>query len=99
MQQFNIADFLPQPPWLGPPLPRFLSIAWPWLQGGNQSSLPALLPRNYISSIIEEEQKETSIVPHQPPLATYQNEESWEIEWSDEGLPTKVVVTRHATRG
>jgi len=95
MQQFNIADFLPQPPWLGPPLPRFLGIAWPWLQGGSQFSLP-MLPKNYFSNIEEEE--ETSIVPYKAPLATYQNEESWEIEWSDEGLPTKVVVKRHATR-
>lgn len=30
--QFNIADLLPQPPWLGPPLPRFLGITWPWVQ-------------------------------------------------------------------
>jgi len=29
--QFNIADILPMPPNLGPPLPRFLQIFWWWL--------------------------------------------------------------------
>jgi len=25
-------DFLPMPPWEGPPLPRFLNILWPWIK-------------------------------------------------------------------
>jgi len=29
--RFNIADMLPMPPHMGPPLPRFLQIFWPWL--------------------------------------------------------------------
>jgi len=29
--QFNIADMLPMPPNMGPPLPRSMEIFWPWL--------------------------------------------------------------------
>jgi len=28
--EFNIEDLLPMPPDMGPPLPRFLVIYWPW---------------------------------------------------------------------
>lgn len=92
MQQFNIADFLPLFPWEGPPLPRFLRFFWPWLQGG-QSSLPALSPRKYISSI-----GETAIAPYKAPLATYENEEEWQISWNQDGLPETIKVTRHAKK-
>lgn len=34
----------------------------------------------------------------QAPAATYSNEESWEIEWSEDGLPTKITVHRNAQR-
>ena len=27
-------DFLPVPPDLGPPLPRFLALGWPWVRYG-----------------------------------------------------------------
>ena len=27
-----LLSWLPCPPWLGPPLPRFLQIYWPWAQ-------------------------------------------------------------------
>ena len=30
--------------------------------------------------------------------STYVNEESWEIEWSEEGLPTRITVHRNAQR-
>ena len=92
MQRFNIADFLPMFPWEGLPLPRFLGLSWSRLQGSSPSSLPALSPRDYISSI-----DEPAIAPYKA-LATYQNEESWEIDWNEEGQPTKVVVKRHATK-
>lgn len=89
-----LADLLPMPPWQGPPLPRFLGIAWPWLQSTSQSLLP-LLPRKYITSVEER----TEIVPYQAPLATYNNEETWDIEWNEEtGLPTRITVHRHANR-
>lgn len=38
------------------------------------------------------------MVSHQEPIATYANEESWEITWSPDGLPTKIVVHRNATK-
>lgn len=30
-------SLLPPPPWLGPPLPRFLQIYWPWVQAQDGS--------------------------------------------------------------
>lgn len=90
--QFNIADFLPMLPWEGPPLPRFLGISWPWLQRGQSFSLPMLpAPKKYISSIEE-------VKSNPAPLASYSNEESWDIEWTDDGLPRKITVSRHARR-
>ena len=88
---FNIADFLPMPPWEGPPLPRFLEIYWPRLQP--VESLPVSRQR-YITDIIEEEPPAKALVPS----ATYANEENWEITWSPDGLPTKIEVHRNATR-
>ena len=45
----DIADFLPQPPWIGPPLPRFLGIVWPWQQSGG-GFLPSL-PQPFMSNV------------------------------------------------
>lgn len=28
--------------------------------------------------------------------ATYTNKEVWEVEWNEEGLPSKVIISRHA---
>jgi len=47
--KFNIADLLPQPPWLGPPLPQFLGILWPWTQSGG-GFLPSL-PHPFVSNV------------------------------------------------
>jgi len=86
----TLMDLLPMPPWEGPPLPRFLGICWP------QPQQPAgLLPvsrQRYITDIEEEPGKELV------PSATYANEESWDITWNEDGLPEKIVVTRHATK-
>lgn len=30
MPELNIEDLLPMPPMMGPPLPRYLGIYWPW---------------------------------------------------------------------
>jgi len=30
MDDFELEDYLPMPPKMGPPLPRFLGIFWPW---------------------------------------------------------------------
>ncbi|GAI66945.1 unnamed protein product [marine sediment metagenome] len=32
MPELNIEDFLPMSPMMGPPLPRFLVIYWPWYE-------------------------------------------------------------------
>ena len=32
MTEFNFEDLLPMPPDMGPPLPRFLVIYWPWYE-------------------------------------------------------------------
>jgi len=78
--QFSIADFLPQPPWLGPPLPRCLGLTWPWLQGGEQGlALPSLPSLPFLSSM------ETS----------YENLEEWSwVDWK--GRERKITVTRKA---
>ncbi len=94
MQQFNIADWLPMPPWEGPPLPRFLGIYWPQLQ--QPAGLLPVSRQRYITGV--EEEPGTELVPYQAPSATYANEESWEITWNEDGLPEKIVVTRHATK-
>ncbi|MBA7584010.1 hypothetical protein ES708_25962 [subsurface metagenome] len=83
----TLIDLLPMPPWEGPPLPKFLGIYWP------ETFSPALPSRKYITDI-EEEPPGKALVPS----ATYANEESWEIEWSPDGLPTKIEVHRNATR-
>lgn len=36
--------------------------------------------------------------PQRNPAGAYTNAEEWEITWSPEGLPTKVVIHRNATR-
>jgi len=33
-----------------------------------------------------------------PPMLTYQNTEEWEIEWNEDGLPTRIVIHRRAIR-
>lgn len=85
----SLFDLLPLFPWEGPPLPRFLGIFWPGIQSTGQGLL-SIQPKNYI--------KETQIIPYEAPLASYQNEESWSIEWSPEGMPTKITVHRQAQR-
>jgi len=85
--QFNIADMLPMPPNLGPPLPRFLQIFWPWLQSGEESlSLPSLPKmKNFLSS-------------PEPELAltTYDNTEEVELLDIDPDLlmPRKIIIHR-----
>ena len=32
MPEFSLEDLLPMPPDMGPPLPRFLVIYWPWYE-------------------------------------------------------------------
>jgi len=39
-----------------------------------------------------------SVGPPQQPASTYLNEETWEVEWSSEGLPTRITVHRNAQR-
>jgi hypothetical protein len=89
-----LIDWLPQFPWEGPPLPRFLGIFWPRLQSG--ASLPTLSQR-YITSI-EEEPPGKEMVACQTLAASYANEEKWDITWSPDGLPTQITVHRNAIK-
>ena len=88
---FNITSLLPQPPWLGPPLPRFLGIVWPWLQGGG-SFLPGL-PQPFVSNVNEGAEHSTTA------LTTYENIE--EIEFPngfdpETFMPKRIVIHRKA---
>ena len=86
-------DWLPVFPWEGPPLPRFLGIYWPALQ--QPAGLLSTPPKSYITDI---EEPGKGLVPYQAPVATYANEESWDISWNQDGLPEKIVVHRNATK-
>jgi len=91
----NVADWLPQPPWLGPPLPKFLNVLWPWLQSG-EGSLRPRLSTNYISNI---EEAGTDLISSQRPITTYENIE--EVEFPDgfdpeTFMPRKIVIHRKA---
>lgn len=37
MNGLSLEEFLPMPPWEGPPLPRFLRIFWPWSESESAS--------------------------------------------------------------
>jgi hypothetical protein len=96
----NIADFLPCFPWEGPPLPRFLGIFWPWLQGTEQSYQPlsTSTPR-YITSV--EDRASQPFVAEPKALTTYENIE--EIKFPDgfdpdTFMPITIVVKRKSKR-
>jgi len=93
VSEFSISSLLPMLPWEGPPLPRFLGIYWPQQQSSGFLALPG--PPRLFRGI---EEGERSMFQGSTSLATYHNEESWEIEWSSEGLPTKIVVHREAVK-
>lgn len=81
----NLADLLPAFPWEGPPLPRFLNIPWPWLQGGGEGL--SLLPLPNLLSFPNIDGAET----------IYENEEL--IEWTDwRGRERKARITRKVRR-
>lgn len=94
MAQINLAALLPMFPWEGPPLPRFLGLFWPSLNRAGQGLLSSPF-KQYVTGV---EETGRDITPYQAPLASYQNEESWEIDWSEDGLPTRIVVHREAVR-
>lgn len=89
MQQFNLFDLLPMPPWEGPPLPRFLGIRWPGL--GNNSEVVA-------GRFGPTPPDLSNLMRSAGAVSTYSNGEYWDIEWNDDGLPVKVVVHRKAVR-
>jgi len=84
----GIADLMPMPPNMGPPLPRFLGIRWPWLQGGEEGlSLPSLPKMNFLPSPQRE-------------LTTYENIEEIELLDVDPDLlmPRRIIVHRKSKR-
>ncbi len=86
----GIFDWLPMPPNLGPPFPRFLGLYWPWLvnQEVKQPASAAIEPTEVLPSL--------NLYPQA--LSTYNNEERWEIKWNADGLPEQIIVHRHATK-
>lgn len=96
----TLIDWLPLFPWEGPPLPRFLGIFWPRLQGTEQSSLPLLTstPR-YFTSV--EDRASQPFVAEPKALTTYENIE--EIKFPDgfdpdTFMPRTIVVKRKSKR-
>lgn len=92
---FSIADLLPMPPNMGPPLPRFLGIVWPWLQSGG-GFLPSL-PQSFVSNV--EASYENERLDPSTALTTYENIE--EIEFPngfdpETFMPRKIVIHRKA---
>lgn len=79
------------PPHLGPPLPSFLGIYWPWVQSqGEGLSLP-VVPKasSYISP--------TDIVTSEPALTTYENIEEVDFPEGfdpDTFMPRKIRIKR-----
>jgi hypothetical protein len=101
----NIADLLPCFPWEGPPLPRFLGIFWPWLQGTEQSDEPlsTSTPR-YITSVEDRASQPfvgSDVGAEPKALTTYENIE--EIKFPDgfdpdTFMPRTIVVKRKSKR-
>lgn len=97
----EILNLLPMLPWEGPPLPRFLGLTWSSL-----FQLPQLTssrkqlssPKEFVKSVTPHNPISTALVPNPASAATYDNEEITEIEWSDDGLPTKIKTHRHAIK-
>ena len=85
----GLFSLLPMPFWLGPPLPAFLKIHWPWV-GQDQSQ--SVAPLNFIKGIGE-------ALPSLPKMATqYENTEQW--TWVDyRGRERKITVHRNARQG
>lgn len=82
----QLSDWLPRPPWEGPPLPRWMNQFWPWLQTATSPSLSAL-PDFFKGST------------EAAPTSTYNNLE--EIEFPDGFdpvtlMPRRIVIHRNA---
>ncbi len=82
-----LSDLLPQDPALGPPLPRFLCIFWPWVrEEQTETTAPVSLPVLFRGSS-----------PAVDSTPTYQNLESIEFPDGfdpDTFMPRKIVVHR-----
>ena len=80
----GIMDFIPCPPWEGPPFPRFMGIRWPWIeQQAAASEERRSLLRNF------------QLPPGPFSASTYDNEEEW--SWVDyKNRERKITVKRHA---
>ena len=67
-------------------------------QGSYQSDLWNVPTRPHQPNVIDAPSYTVREAPPQQPASTYVNEESWEIEWNEEGLPTRIIVHRNAQR-
>ena len=83
----DILELLPQFFWLGPPLPRFLNIFWPWAEQGAEAPAPP----------------QANVPVTQPAATgstTYDNIEAIEFPEGfdpDTFMPKKIIIHRKAT--
>jgi len=75
----ELADLLPMPFWLGPPLPMFLGIYWPWV-----------VPRStQLMSYVSNARKQIVKKP-----VSYSTVEEWEISRGPNGRISKITIHR-----
>jgi hypothetical protein len=91
----NLFDLLPMFPWEGPPLPRFLSIYWPFYRASSAS----LSSRGTLQRMFSGVQESTSITPS---LSMTQNNLE-EIDFPDgfdpdTFMPRKIRIRRKTER-
>ncbi len=91
----NIWDLLPQSPFLGPPLPRFLNLYWPWAQPASSATSTSPLAGLFRGADDSRSSVAPQIMPQSMPA--YENRE--EIEFPDGFdpetlMPRKIVVHR-----
>lgn len=67
---------------MGPPLPSFMGIYWPWLQQREATQLA--LPSEFISDIIDA-------------TVTYSNVEEWDLQRGADGRIERVIIHRTVT--
>jgi len=104
----ELLNLLPMLPWEGPPLPKFLGITWSSLfqlpqltSSRKQLSSPKEFVKSitpYTAPISEKPSVFQQVTPNLTPAATYDNGEITEIEWNEDGFPTKIKTHRHAVK-
>jgi hypothetical protein len=98
----ELSDWLPRPPWEGPPLPKFLNFYWPGFQAPptvsylKEESTTVESPRNIFSSPTVTSMNPVVINPPADLTPAYENLEEIELQDIDPDLlmPRKIVIHR-----